>query len=226
MTAKRIRQFIINGFSLVLLLSMVNSCAPVFSDLQSARTAGKGGVEVTPSYSSVSMKVEESSEAVQNHFGVQAAYGITPKIDLRMRYELIGFKDEDLRDELGSFHIWAFGPKVNLVPDILSLYVPVGGILNTEDADGSNLELQPTVLLTYPAFKNMLDLNLSTKYILFLSDDSDGGWVAVNLGLALGKDVRDLAIRPEYGILFKPGEDGSYRHFSIGITKHFGKKTE
>lgn len=212
------------AFATVILVSIINSCAPVFSDLQSARTAGKGGVEVTPSYSSVSMNSDGSTEAVQNHFGVQAAYGITPKIDLRLRYEFIGFKDEEWRDELGNFHIWGFGPKFNLLPDKISLFVPVGGILNTEDSDGSNLELQPTVLLTYPMFNNMIDLNLSAKYIIFLSDGGDGNWIAVNFGLALGKDVTNFAIRPEYGILFSPGDEGSYRHFSIGLTKHFGRK--
>ncbi len=222
MKTKRIKQYIGIGFALVLLLSVLNSCAPVFSDLQSARTAGKGRVEVTPSYSRVSMASEGSTEALQDHFGLQAAYGITRRIDLRIRYEYIGFTDKDFRDELGHFHIWGVGPKVNLVPDMISLYVPVGGILNTEDADGANMELQPTVLLTYPMFNNILDLNLSAKYLIFLSGDNDQSWIAVNFGVALGWDVTNLAIRPEYGILFSPGEEGSYRHFSIGITKYFG----
>ncbi len=223
MKAKRVKRYISIGFALILLLSVINSCAPVFSDLQSARTAGKGRVEVTPSYSRVSLSSEGSSEALQNHFGLQAAYGITRKIDLRVRYEYIGFADEEFRDELGQFHIWGLGPKVNLIPDMLSLYVPVGGILNSEDADGSNMELQPTVLFTYPMFNNILDLNLSAKYLIFLSGDNDQSWIAVNFGIALGRDVTNLAIRPEYGILFSPGEEGSYRHFSIGITKYFGK---
>ena len=223
MKSKRINQCIGIGFALVLLLSVLNSCAPVFSDLQSARTAGKGRVEVTPSYSRVSIHSEGSTEALRDHFGLQAAYGITRKIDLRIRYEYIGFTDKEMRDELGPFHIWGLGPKVNVITDMLSFYVPIGGILNSEEADGSNMELQPTVLFTYPMFNNILDLNLSAKYLIFLSGDNDQSWIAVNFGIALGRDVTNLAIRPEYGILFSPGEDGSYRHFSVGITKYFGK---
>jgi hypothetical protein len=226
MSKKRIMHPVWMGLAFILLVLLFNSCAPVFSDLQSARTAGKGGIELTPSYSQVSMNDEESSDAIQNHIGLQGAYGITPKIDLRLRYEFIGFKDKDLREEIGNFHIWGFGPKFNLLKDNISLYVPVGGILNTEDSDGSNMEIQPTVLFTYPMLNNSLDINLSAKYIIFLSGDDEGSWVAINFGLALGKDVRNFAIRPEYGILFSPGDEGSYRHFSIGLTKNFGSKFE
>jgi hypothetical protein len=60
------------------------SCfAPVFSELQSARLAGPGNAEITPSYS----RVEGESEHVQDHFGIQAGVGIRKWLDFRIRYE-------------------------------------------------------------------------------------------------------------------------------------------
>ena len=43
-----------------------------------------------------------------------------------------------------------------------------------------------------------------------------------NLGLGIGNFER-LVVRPEVGILINPGEDGHFRHFSIGLTYYAGR---
>jgi len=76
-------------YSCLLIITFVffcQSCVPVSSELQSARTVGEGNIEITPSYSSTNISIDQESENVQSHLGFQAAYGLSEKLDIRFRY--------------------------------------------------------------------------------------------------------------------------------------------
>lgn len=47
--------------------------------------------------------------------------------------------------------------------------------------------------------------------------------MAFNLGLGLSADFNRWAIRPEYGMLFNPGEEGHFGQFSIGFMYKLNK---
>ena len=103
-------------------------CAPVFSDLQSARLAGPGRVEVTPSATTTHFSGDEESEKLQDEFGLQAAAGVHDRVDLRVRY--VRVRTAELDDDVGGdsvgVNVVAFGPKLGLVKDRLALAIPVG----------------------------------------------------------------------------------------------------
>lgn len=68
----------------IAMLAVINwSCAPVFSDIQSARLAGKGNFEATPHFTTASFTSDSETDHVQNHFGLQVAYGISDRFDVR-----------------------------------------------------------------------------------------------------------------------------------------------
>jgi hypothetical protein len=200
------------------LILCLPSCAPVFSDLQSARTVGKGNHELTPSYSSVSLSSDGETQGVQNHLGIQYALGLSDKVDLRLRYEYIWAKDDDAFGD--GIHVLAAGPKFSVVKDRVAVFLPVGKPFG-EDVEDAPWQFHPTVLLTAPISPNKVDLTLGTKYILILEDGAEG-LLAFNLGAAISSDITKWAIRPEYGRLYNPGEMGSFGQFSIGFTKVFG----
>ena len=58
--------------SIMFLISM--NCAPITSDMQSAKTAGQGGIEITMNVGSLEMdsddEMVESEGSVQDNFGV------------------------------------------------------------------------------------------------------------------------------------------------------------
>lgn len=201
--------------AVVAVLLFTAACAPVFSELQSARLAGVNHTEITPSFSAVSAHEGGNSEGIQNHLGAQIAYGVHPQIDLRLRYEYIWLTGFD--EIQGGTSILAFGPKFSLVTDRLALYLPVGRALE----EGQSWEFQPTIFFTHAFWENKLDFTIAPKYVVTLCEGCED-LLAFNFGLALGKDVRTFAIRPEYGILLNPGQRGSYHHFSIGISAMLG----
>ncbi|MTB50646.1 hypothetical protein [Lewinella sp. W8] len=202
-----------------LLILFAPSCAPVFSDLQSARTVGQGNHELTPSYSSVSASNDGETQGVQNHLGLQYALGLSDKVDLRLRYEYIWAKGDDSFEN--GVHVLAAGPKFSLVKDRVAFFLPVGKPFG-EDVEDAPWQIHPTVLLTAPLVPQKFDLTLGTKYIIVLEEGVDG-LLAFNLGAAISSDVTKWAIRPEYGRLYNPGEMGSFGQFSIGFTKAFGQ---
>ncbi len=209
----------------------VQSCAPVFSELQSARTVGKNRVEITASGSSVapSDPEDEDIKEGQNHLGVQGAYGITPKLDFRVRYEYIRLKDHTLDSTFKGINVIAFGPKISLLKDKIALSLPFGKAFGSAAEDlfdegdgGGSWQFHPSLLVSLPAIKDKIDINIAPKYLMTLCKDC-GDQLAVNFGLALSTDLNKWAIRPEYGILFYPGENFHYNQFSIGFSKSFGK---
>ncbi len=191
----------------------LQACAPTFSELQSARLAGPGRVEITPSYSSTSFSSEGESEKVQDHFGVQLATGLSDRVDLRFRYEYIDVEGE-------AVHVVGMGPKIRLVPDRVAFYLPVGTALADGLESGETFQLQPTALFTHPV-SDQFELTASGKALLWV-DRSNDDLLAFNLGAGISQDLNRWAIRPEGGILINPGEDGRFWHFSVGFTYYAG----
>lgn len=195
--------------------ALSSGCAPVFSDLQSARLVEPGQVEVTPAAGRVSWREDGESEHVQNQFGIHMATGLARSVDLRVRLESVRIPQEDTPD--GSVWVAGAGPKFSLVRDRLAFSLPVGFAFGEDIEVSKTWAVHPTLHFTLPAGRSA-EVNASAKYLIPLHDDGGDNLAAVNLGLALGRDVRRWAIRPEVGILFNPGEPGLFWHASLGFT--------
>ena len=185
-------------------------CAPVFSDFQSAKLVGRGRVEATPSYSSVSFSGNNGGH-VQDEYGLQLATGVLDRLDLRARY---------VRVE--GVNVLGFGPKIGLVKDKVALAVPVGFAFGNGVDSGESWAVHPTLLLTAPVNPH-LELNASTKGLIPLSSRGGDALVAVNVGAGFG-NLQRWAIRPEVGFLFNPGKSGHYTQLGVGLTLFAGKK--
>ena len=177
-------------------------CAPVFSDLQSAKLVGRDQVEVTPGYTGVFSE----GEHVQDEFGLQFATGLADRVDLRVRYT-----------HVEGVNVVGLGPKVSLLKDRIAVAVPVGFAFGSDVQSSKTWQIHPTLLLTAPVDRHV-ELNVSGKVLVPFSDSDTT--VAFNVGLGLG-NLERWAIRPEFGMLFDPGQSGHYTQFSIGFT-YFG----
>jgi hypothetical protein len=185
-------------------------CAPVFSDFQSAKLVGRDRVEVTPSYSNVSVSGTDGGH-VQDEYGLQVATGVLDRLDLRARY---------VRVE--GVNVLALGPKIGLVKDKVALAVPVGFAFGKDVDSGKSWAVHPTLLLTAPVNPHV-ELNASTKGLIPLSSGGGDALFAVNVGAGFG-NLERWAIRPEVGFLFDPGKAGHYTQFGVGLTLFAGNK--
>ncbi len=199
-----------NSFLLAILALGAFSCAPVFSTLQSAKLVGKGNFEATPHFTTTSSKEEGESDHIQNHFGFQVGYGLSKGVDLIARYENIVISNEG-----GNANVFGIGPKINLVRDMVAAYIPVGFAFGQDIGGIEQLEVQPTLLFTFPVGP-YVEINPSAKGII-----GEDFYYALNFGVGLSTDFKKYVIRPEYGLCFNPGESGHFSQFSIGTTFYF-----
>lgn len=201
-------------FALAGMLAFVTGCVAPFSDLQSARLLGKGNVEVTPSYTSVSVSDEGQTEHIQNHFGAQIGFGLAKFMDLRLRYEHIS---ATIDTESVSVNVLGFGPKFRLAKKWLAFYVPIGFAFGGDvENGGDSWQVHPTLLATLPIAK-FLEINPSAKVMIPFKSDAADTLFAFNLGLAISSDVTKWAIRPEIG--FCTGSvSGTFMQISVGLS--------
>ena len=131
-------------------------CAPVFSELQSAKMLKKGQTEVTGNYSAVSFSNDGESDKIQNHVGFQLASGISNKANLRFRFESISLVDDgNSSGDLPRFYLLGGGPKFGNKKGNIAVYLPVGFAFG-EDIDISETwQLHPTLLFTAPISPNL-----------------------------------------------------------------------
>jgi len=204
----------LKSFRIILLLSIalvVLACVTPFSEMQSAGTLGSNNQELTGLYSSVYWKDDSTRDRIQTNVGLLAGFGLTGRLDLRFRWEMIQIKGNHRADD-----IFSLGPKYGVVPHYLSVFLPAGFLIG----NGNSWEFHPTLLTSVPIMPGF-EVNSSFKTIIYLSTGQASVYAA-NLGLALG-NLKRWAIRPEVGVLFKPGEAEQYFHYSIGLTlRHLG----
>lgn len=188
------------------LILLTASCAPVFSDLQSARTLGKGELEATPYYTTTG---NDSEFDGVTHLGGNFGYGINGRFDIRGRIESNWFNGEDN----SNVTVVGIGPKLSILPNQVSLYLPVGRALQKEISD--SWQMQPTLFYTIPLVSEKVEFTISPKYLIPLCRDC-GGNFATNFGFSFGKNLSNNAFRIEYGRIFD--SDGGIGQLSLGYS--------
>lgn len=183
-------------------------CIPIFSEMQSARTVGKNKVEIAPHYTQSTMLNEEDGSYVQEHIALQLAYGLDERVDIRGRFEVTD-----------NVNIIALGPKIRIDnKERLAVNLPVG---TTIDSGDRLWQFQPSLLYTQPVVKDQVEFTIAPKAIIPFCAGCNTIF-ATNMNLAIGKNIRKLAFRPEYGIAFDNDGNDHAGQFSIGISATFG----
>lgn len=198
----------VHPFLAVILMTMISfpACLPVYSEMQSARVVGKGKTEIAPHYT-FTEELRENEPMNQEHIAVQFAHGLSDRVDVRARVEnvdghtIIGLGPKFQLDQKGKFALNLIG----------------GASLESE----TSFQLHPSLIMSIPIVENSIEFTAAPKMIIPICSGCNS-FYATNFNLALGKDIRKLAIRPEYGFAFKPGDEDLIGQFSLGISATFG----
>jgi len=219
----------------LILLIFVSGCvsmAPVNSAFESARTLEKGEFEFMGNYSSYYLRGEDENdekvtEKVNNDYGFRFGFGISNKMDLKLRYErLLPVLQED-KDELNGLNYFAIAPRYGFIKDKLTGGLDVGVYTYTYKEDGSSDQsffLSPKFMYTYPV-NEKFDLTLYTKLDIFLSDGFTLWGLTANCGIS--SDLSKWALRPEIGMMLDVSDSSNiYFTWGAGLLFNFrpGKK--
>ena len=212
--------FFISFFSIITF-----NCAPITSEMQSAKTLGKSGIEISLNSGKVSMESESSDDEmeldidgeVQNNSGASFAYGVTDDIDFRLRYENIEITA--MPSEV-AFSMLSLGVKYGILEDQLALFLPYTMYINDDDSTDAAKVISPTLLYTH-TLKDKYEVTPSFKYILPVGDTADDNDPGIAYNLGFGYHINDkFTLRSEWG-QFIPSEsedDAKFSHTTFGLT--------
>jgi hypothetical protein len=198
---------------LVLLGVATAACAPMFMD---ARPVGKGRGEITPHVSAMGAAFEGESEHLTNNFGIQAIAGLTDRIDVGA-----GYLRMQPAGGGGGLNLVGFGPKFGVYASDerrihLAVAAPFGFAFGRNVEVSENFIFSPTFLATFP-LSDRVDLTPSARLHIPLNED-DERLLGLNIGVGIGDAARRFRVRPEFGVLFNPGEEGVVWFFGGGVS--------
>ena len=204
---------------------IIFDCAPITSEMQSAKTLGQGGMEISLNSGKVSMESESSDDEmeldvdgeVQSNAGASFAYGVTDNIDLRARYESI---EITAMPSEAAFSMLSFGVKYGILKDQLALYVPYTMYSSDDDSTDAAKVISPALLYTH-TFKEKYELTPSVKYLLPIGDTADDNDPGLAYNLGFGYHINDkFTLRGELGqFIPSENEDGAtFSHTTFGLT--------
>ena len=209
------------------LLTLFN-CAPITSDMHSAKTVGKGGIEITLNSGTLDYEDAESSMSeVQDNLGAHVAYGLGEKFDIRGRFETVKINGvEDLGEPVDDVTLLSLGLKYGLFKDKFAIFLPYDIYYNSEGESGPKT-LAPTIIYT-KTIRDAFELSPSAKIILQMDADMDDDpWLAFNFGLGINPgillkkvELEKVVLRAENGILFTTDSEGEawYTHATSGLS--------
>lgn len=186
-------------FSAAILLSLSQCVTPY----ESARMLPKGGTEIKTSYTHVRVAAEGENEKINDGLGLGLGYGVTDRINLKVRYERLSNE--------GNVNFVAFGPKIALKPNKIAAMLPIGVYF---DEGESTWGVHPSLLFS-TSKNNKVEGTVGLRSDIFFEEDSEVLF-GINLGLGLSQNLDRWAIRPDFGLTFNPGENGVFLSFGIG----------
>ena len=215
---------------LSLSLFFLMDCAPITSDMQSAKTAGQGGIEASLNSGGINQKTDASGsdgdislavdDRVQENIGGSIAYGVNDRLDLKARYESISLPlAVDAAEEV-SVSMLSLGAKYGIIENKLALFLPYSMYNFDDDSTESVETLSPTVLYTH-TIQEKYEITPSLKYILPLGDIADTNDPGFAFNLGFGYLLNDkVTFRGEWGQYF-PGnneDDSKFTQTTLGLT--------
>jgi hypothetical protein len=206
------------------------SCVPVNTGYERAATLGKGNVDLAGSYSRYTGISEGESESLHSNYGFRAGYGLSDKVDIKLRYENISITGDGEGSLSGNY--LSLVPKFSIVKNKSAFLLPISMY------SGPNIDnvysLAPQFIGTTTNSKNTIDFSGSFKGdLLFIRGENGYGkdtefkfLLGLTVGAGFSQDLNKWAIRPEIGYMIEPGETGGALSYGLGLsfTLPTGKK--
>lgn len=209
------------------LCAILFSCAfaPVNNQYEKAGTLKKGNLELAGSFTGYSVAGGGESGSSNNNFGFRVGYGISDKFDLKLRYERLipaaGFNSDFNGDEeIKAINYFSIVPKFALIPEKLSLLVPVSHysykeVFNGEEFNASLNSITPQLIYTLSNAKNKVDFSFGLKGDCFFGEGGASLFMGTTAGAGFSSDLSKWAIRPEIGASFIGG--GAFLSYGLGL---------
>lgn len=197
-------------FVALIFLSSCGTVSPVINQYEKAGTLKKGNFELLGSFTGYSVAGDGGSASINNNFGFRAGYGISDKVDVKLRYERLKPSTHMDYENSNSVNYISLIPKFSLVQDQFALLVPVSHYFAKAEKDPQGEEIEeaysfssitPHLIYTYTNAKHTFDFTPGVKADILFAGDGGGLLFGATLGAGFSNDLNKWAIRPEVGVL-------------------------
>ena len=186
-----------------------SACAPVMQD---ARLLPRGSFAVTPAISGNGFS-DRGSEYLGETFGAIAEVGVHDRVNVAAAIGRFNLNDED-----EGLNGAAFGARLGIVKDRVAVSLPLSFNFGDRVETSETWAFHPTALFTIPTSERV-DLNPWFRVVIPMCSQCDAGDIVLGVGSGVGIAVHRLVtLRPEGGLLFKPGESGVVWTFGVGVS--------
>ncbi len=201
------------NFSILLVAAaLMSGCvAPINLTYESARTLGKGQVDIQGNYSSYSAE----GTSANTNYGLKIGYGVSDNHTMKLRYERLNEAPRIRQSSLFEYAARSYDyieleNKFRFRNSDIALAIPMAyysfGIF----------VIDPRVYFTIPNKSNTFELSIIPKAHIFFGE-SVGLMPGISLGFGLSSDLDRWALRPELGY------DG-YLSVGVGLTFNLSSK--
>jgi hypothetical protein len=214
----------ISLYSLILTVFIFTSCstlAPVTNQYEKAGTLQRGNVEVSGNISKYVYSANEGAEDMNKNFGFKIGYGLTDKVDLKLRYEHL-LPGDKLKQDIKRTNYISFIPKFSVAGGRMALLFPTSyyesqpGTIE-DDNTVDMFSFAPQMLYTITSRKNKTDLTFGMKGDITLAAGIPSFFMGTTLGAGFSNNLDRWAVRPELGITFFPSFEGKIVSYGIGF---------
>lgn len=211
-----------------LMALLLSGCVvvPVNLSYESARMLDKGQIQLQGSYSRYNT-VKDTSANLCNNFGFAAAYGVSEKYSIGVRYEHLDmtpafgdvFDSEDTEDfsQILKMNYIEVNNRIRLKEDFIAIGIPVGmyivnDVIDTEENFNSwgYFFIDPRIYFTFFAKSDIFELSIVPKVHIIAGFLGAQVIPGISLGIGLSSDLNKWAIRPEIGY-------DKYLSFGVGV---------
>jgi len=186
---------------------------PPTATLQSARTAERGKVRITPYYESVN-QTGEDGEKLANEFGALVGVGVGDHAEIQVRYDRIQLSGED-----DGYNFTSLGPKISAANNRVAFVLPMGMYYGEDISSSETFQLHPGVIATLP-IEEVAEVSAAARF-QFAPNEGVDDWFVVSWGLGISNDVSRWAIMPELGIAWNLSQDDQDPLFNYGMAMVF-----
>src|SRR5687768_10798215 len=202
--------------------------APVTNQYEKAATLKRGNIELAGNFTAYTIAGYGGTNSVNNNYGFRAGYGLSDKVDIKLRYERLK-PSGTIEDSPESVRYFSIIPKIALVPNKLSLLIPISyyssDVEKTADYGVYDFNsIAPQIIYTITNKKNTADLSFGLKADCLFAEGGGGVLFGATIGGGFSSDLEKWAIRPEVGLL-SFGGGASFLSYGVGLQFILPKKS-
>lgn len=204
-----------------LFLSLPIFSQTFYNSFDRATGNGQGTIEASIVAGRQIFSFDGDTEAFTSNIGFRGGYSILDYLELKVSWSRSFLADNDLNDDL-SINFIEFTPKFIFPGGKFAISLPIGRRIFKVKGGGVTISegttyLTPELMFNHE-FSPKFELGANLALVQFIGEeDGIDSLVRFNINAGFSKDRNKWVVRPEMGIVFDPGEEGSFLAPGVGF---------